>query len=247
MLPFYDDKSDIDMIHITYYMKNLATKHDVRPTIKDTFWIEKLKNPKICNAIEGVIEYAIEEVEDDDLEMFKPHPEAKEESSFTKRSRSVPRIDIENKELETAIRESIINLNNQHYKEVENKHKDENKNLSNKQLSPKRINSENSSKGSVEYDEIVVEMEVNDENISDDCNDPTPSIKFAKIQKPVHSFAQKEGRSPVVRLQNDEPITPIITQIRMNKYDPVIIDTAKSQPKDNLMYEISNLYEEDSD
>lgn len=43
MLPFYEDKDDIDMIYIAQYLKNLAEKYDVRPTIRDTFWINRLK------------------------------------------------------------------------------------------------------------------------------------------------------------------------------------------------------------
>jgi hypothetical protein len=70
MLPFYDDKEDREMIYITHYLQSLYAEYDVRPKIRNTFWINRLKDPLICEAIEGVIEYAIEEIEenlDDDI------------------------------------------------------------------------------------------------------------------------------------------------------------------------------------
>lgn len=97
MLPFYEDKSDRDMIYLTHYLKKLAQQYDVRPTIRDTFWINKLKNPKILEAIEGVIEYAIEEVEDHSLDNLpedkhtKNNKEASTETDIVRRSKSAPR------------------------------------------------------------------------------------------------------------------------------------------------------------
>mmetsp|Transcript_20597 Transcript_20597/g.23797 ORF Transcript_20597/g.23797 Transcript_20597/m.23797 type:complete len:239 (+) Transcript_20597:2520-3236(+) len=95
MLPFYDDKNDRDMIFVTHLLKNLSKQHDVRPMIRDIFWINKLKNPKICEAIEGVIEYAIEEViEDCDAPFGQCLQDAVIEPTSIRRTRSAPRSSI---------------------------------------------------------------------------------------------------------------------------------------------------------
>jgi CTD small phosphatase-like protein 2 len=47
MLPFYDDKSDKDMLYVAQYMKKLAKKYDVRPTIRDTFYGNRLRDPMV--------------------------------------------------------------------------------------------------------------------------------------------------------------------------------------------------------
>lgn len=90
MLPFYEDKDDRDMIYVTHYLKTLSQQYDVRPMIRNTFWINKLKDPMICEAIEGVIEYAIEEVEDHSLDDMYQTQKA-EELQVVRRSRSAPR------------------------------------------------------------------------------------------------------------------------------------------------------------
>jgi len=43
VLPFYDDKSDVEMLYILKFLEVLKDKYDVRPTIRDTFYINKLK------------------------------------------------------------------------------------------------------------------------------------------------------------------------------------------------------------
>ncbi|CAI2375341.1 unnamed protein product [Moneuplotes crassus] len=71
MLPFFNDKKDKEMIYLAHYLKELYKQDDLRPMIENTFWIRRLTNNQILEAIEGVIEYAIEEVEeyvDDDFE-----------------------------------------------------------------------------------------------------------------------------------------------------------------------------------
>lgn len=90
MLPFYEDKDDRDMIYVTHYLKTLSQQYDVRLMIKNTFWINKLKDPMIWEAIEGVIEYAIEEVEDHSLDDMYQTQKA-EELQVVRRSRSAPR------------------------------------------------------------------------------------------------------------------------------------------------------------
>lgn len=92
MLPFYDDKNDRDMIYVTHLLKELASQSDVRPMIRDRFWINKLKEPLIWEAIEGVIEYAIEEIEDSPTDLMEDEQQCKpEEMHIASRSKSAPR------------------------------------------------------------------------------------------------------------------------------------------------------------
>ena len=92
MLPFYDDKDDKDMIYVVHLLKLLSIQYDVRPKIRDTFWINKLKNPKIWETIEGVIEYAVEEIEENDYSPFdQPIQCSSSEQTAIRRSRSAPR------------------------------------------------------------------------------------------------------------------------------------------------------------
>jgi len=96
MLPFYDYKNDRDMIHTTHFLQTLSYEYDVRPLIRDTFWIEKLRQNEIIEAIEGVIEYAIEEIEDTVLEELERGKQPKQADGQT-RSRSAPRSSINQK------------------------------------------------------------------------------------------------------------------------------------------------------
>ena len=92
MLPFYDDKDDKEMIYVAHLLQLLSLQYDVRPKLRDTFWINKLKNPKIWETIEGVIEYAIEEIEENDFSPFEiPSQTQNSEHSTVRRSRSAPR------------------------------------------------------------------------------------------------------------------------------------------------------------
>jgi len=79
MLPFYDDKKDTEMIYLAHYLNDLQRQADMRPMIERTFWIKKLTNDQILEAIEGVIEYAIEEVienVEDDFEFSDVQPKS---------------------------------------------------------------------------------------------------------------------------------------------------------------------------
>ena len=70
ILPFYNDKQDKELIHMYYFLKKLATFDDVRPVIANTFFLEKLLVDNICELIEGIIEYSVQEMTDEDMLLF---------------------------------------------------------------------------------------------------------------------------------------------------------------------------------
>ena len=47
MLPFYDNKHDVDMIYLTHFLKRLSIQEDVRIQLKQTFWMEMLHTQEI--------------------------------------------------------------------------------------------------------------------------------------------------------------------------------------------------------
>lgn len=70
ILPFYDDKEDRELIHLYFYLKELARIDDVRPVISKTFVLEKLLQDRISELIEGIIEYSVQELTDEDMLLF---------------------------------------------------------------------------------------------------------------------------------------------------------------------------------
>jgi hypothetical protein len=71
MLPFYCDKRDREMIHVYYLLKRLASSNDVRPVLSNIFMLNNLMQSKISEQIEGVTEYSIQELSDDDLVLLE--------------------------------------------------------------------------------------------------------------------------------------------------------------------------------
>jgi len=67
MVPFYDNKEDKEMIHILHYLENFVDINDIRPVLSETFQLSKLRVPHILEKVEGVIEYEIQDVSDEDL------------------------------------------------------------------------------------------------------------------------------------------------------------------------------------
>ncbi|CAI2379116.1 unnamed protein product [Moneuplotes crassus] len=65
ILPFYDRKDDLEMVYLTYFLKRIAKENDIRIKLTESFWLETLKIPEICDSITGVIEYAVEEISED--------------------------------------------------------------------------------------------------------------------------------------------------------------------------------------
>lgn len=64
ILPFYDNKLDVEMIYLSHYLTRLAKEPDLRILLEQTFWLEKLHSPLICDIIGGIIEYTVEELDD---------------------------------------------------------------------------------------------------------------------------------------------------------------------------------------
>lgn len=67
MLPFYNNKDDKEMIHLLHFLKSLTDEEDVRTILSNTFHLSKLREPHILEKIEGVVEYEVQQVTDEDL------------------------------------------------------------------------------------------------------------------------------------------------------------------------------------
>mmetsp|Transcript_22778 Transcript_22778/g.20251 ORF Transcript_22778/g.20251 Transcript_22778/m.20251 type:complete len:125 (+) Transcript_22778:139-513(+) len=65
MVPFIDNKEDLEMIYLTHFLKELVTIEDVRPVLSKTFKLPQLRKKEILLQIDGVIEQYFEEVDDD--------------------------------------------------------------------------------------------------------------------------------------------------------------------------------------
>ena len=68
MLPFYHNKKDTELIHLTHFMKKLTHKEDIRPVLNEFFWIEKLYNPIVRETIGEYVEIEIKELDDQEFE-----------------------------------------------------------------------------------------------------------------------------------------------------------------------------------
>lgn len=69
ILPFYDNKNDNELIHLTHFLKRISDIDDIRTLLSETFWMTKFIDSQICDTVGGVIEYTVEEL--DDLEYLK--------------------------------------------------------------------------------------------------------------------------------------------------------------------------------
>ena len=69
MLPFFDDKEDREMIHLMYYLKRLVGQDDLKAMVQDTYQLHHVKSEGFCEAIEGVIEYTILEVNEEEIDL----------------------------------------------------------------------------------------------------------------------------------------------------------------------------------
>ena len=76
MLPFFNDKTDAEMVHLYHYMRSLALSRenkidfDMRTAMQSTFDLEKLLENKISEQIEGIVEYSVQEMSDEDFELL---------------------------------------------------------------------------------------------------------------------------------------------------------------------------------
>lgn len=65
MVPYYNNPSDREMIHILHLLKQISSVPDVRPIFEKMFWLPQLRQNEILESIEGVIEQRYEEISDD--------------------------------------------------------------------------------------------------------------------------------------------------------------------------------------
>lgn len=99
MLPFYDNKEDKEMVYLYQFLKHIAVNPSVNPhpsinslranlekikyeslktskessipeILRNTFMIESFLDPSICDQIEGVVEYDVQELSDEDIDML---------------------------------------------------------------------------------------------------------------------------------------------------------------------------------
>ncbi|CAI2384167.1 unnamed protein product [Moneuplotes crassus] len=71
ILPFYDNKQDNELLHLAQYLKRLANKYDIRPMLRETFWLEMLYHPKVVDTIGEYVEISIKEIDDYELEQLQ--------------------------------------------------------------------------------------------------------------------------------------------------------------------------------
>lgn len=70
MLPFFDDKEDRELVHLLHFLNRLSPEPDVRPLISSTYMLHHVHSPGFSEAIDGVIEYTILEVDEIDLDQM---------------------------------------------------------------------------------------------------------------------------------------------------------------------------------
>ena len=66
MLPFFHDRTDTELIHLTHFLKKLSHQNDVRQTLKNTFWLNKLKRKEISDNVLFDVECNYDELEEQD-------------------------------------------------------------------------------------------------------------------------------------------------------------------------------------
>ena len=70
ILSYYEDSDDRELVALTHYMLRIIDKGvtDVRPLLHDTFHLQTFMDQNLWAEMEGVVEYAVEEVEVDEYE-----------------------------------------------------------------------------------------------------------------------------------------------------------------------------------
>lgn len=68
MLPFFDDTDDREMIHLFHFLMSIRNAPDLRVPLARTFQMCNVSEPGFCEAIEGVVEYTILEIEESEEE-----------------------------------------------------------------------------------------------------------------------------------------------------------------------------------
>ena len=66
IIPFINNKDDKELVHLLlHFLQKLVDVEDVRPLLTQTFNLKHLRHPQILSKIDGVIEYQVEDVDDD--------------------------------------------------------------------------------------------------------------------------------------------------------------------------------------
>ena len=114
ILPFYSDKQDKEMIHLYHYLKRLADHDDVRPVIAKTFVLDKLLQERISELIDGIIEYSVQEMTDEDMMLFDKYFSSQNESIQNLSSFELE----QGQSVETTINADITNTNDDNFEEI---------------------------------------------------------------------------------------------------------------------------------
>ena len=65
IIPFINNKEDKEFIHLLHFLKKIVDVEDVRPILSQTYNLKHLRQPQILQKIEGVVEYEVEDIDDD--------------------------------------------------------------------------------------------------------------------------------------------------------------------------------------
>ena len=71
ILPFYDDKDDLEMVHLYWFLVELHQCDDVRNILKCRFMMRKFLRSEIANMIPDVVEYAVQEISDEEMKFIE--------------------------------------------------------------------------------------------------------------------------------------------------------------------------------
>jgi hypothetical protein len=68
ILSYYDDQEDRELVVLTQYLLTLSKLDDVRPMLDQSFYMRRFLKENVIQDISGVIEYAVMEYEEDDVD-----------------------------------------------------------------------------------------------------------------------------------------------------------------------------------
>lgn len=85
MLPFYNHNvPDFEMVYLAHYLDRIANSEDIRKPISKTFWLDKFQNKQVLHNITGVVEYVIEELDENENTPLPTKRKAKSKPSLIK-------------------------------------------------------------------------------------------------------------------------------------------------------------------
>lgn len=71
ILPFYSNKNDMELVHLTHFLIRISQESDVRFILKRTYWLELLYQQQIRETIGGDVEYTVQEIDDTEYEKLQ--------------------------------------------------------------------------------------------------------------------------------------------------------------------------------